>query len=1049
MEGNGRNNQNRFVRRLPGRLRIYIDGLQGKEALAKLFERFCGQIPGVTHATAGVATGRALLLFDETVINHSQLEDRLLHLESLLTGEPRIVSGETVSGQTQTVSDRLAAAAKEQPLTEGSPATGADWHSLQPGEILHHLQSDGQSGLSMGEAENRRLYFGKNRIPEAETSIWYKTLLRQFFNFTTLTMIGISALPAFFGRLRDTAGVLFILGVNAIIGTYQEQKAQRDILSLKKLAVHKAKAIRAGRETEVAADELVPGDILLLEAGDRIPADAILLESWNVEIDESPLTGESVPVAKSAAVVCGSDTPLAERKNTVFMGTFMTRGRAKAVVVATGGKTEMGNLAAVLQKIENRPTPLQQRLTVVARTLVISALAIAGLVVATRFLQGFTLTETLMTGVSVATTAISEGLPIMITVALVAGMRRMARHKAVVRRLSALETLAKVNVICSDKTGTLTKNEMTVRTAVSGDRVWTFTGGGYRPDGKLFENERPAAADSNADLAWIATVASVCNDAVVMETAGPRQAGQNGQGFHRPLQIQGDPTEAALLVAAMKAGVSPEICRSRWQRLSELPFDSDRRRMTVVCKNREGEIFVFTKGAVDVVLERCNYTKNAGRVLPLNSRSRRKIIGQERHAARLAMRVLAVAYKQLHGEPHSLSPDELETDLIFGGMFAMMDPPREDVRDSIVACRNSGIEVVMITGDHPQTAEAIGRELGIVTDGGQVLTGGDLAGMSDEELMAATKSAKIFSRVSPVDKQRIVSAFQKRGLIVAMTGDGVNDAPALKQADVGIAVGSGTDVAKESSSLVLMDNHFSAIVKAIRQGRSVLENIRGTIGYIFTGNLAEVLYSALVVAAGLPLPLMPLQMMFMNMLTDSLPTMVMTLGKPAARADEGIEQSLPEAKDVFDKDLIARVIAGGLLTGLGATALFMGVTALTGNPLLAGTVALVTLCIGKLAQVPVWRHANGDSGGWRNDPIMTVTLGISLAGLVAAIYLPQLRFLFNSVPLGLDHWALILATLYTARRLADPLAAAILSALKRPAGAKPGIFQIGAQPPAG
>jgi Ca2+-transporting ATPase len=1008
--------EKRFLRRLPGRWRVYIHGIQKNTQAARLFEQLCLEIPGVKTVTADSLTGRALILFDENRLNPNRLEQKLLAIESMLQNPNECV-----------------AATSEEPVTEGALAVKADWQTLQRDEILHRLQSDGHEGLSAAEVKKRQFFFGMNQMPEGETQLWYKTLSRQFFNFTTLTMISISALPIFLGRIRDTAGVLFILGVNAVIGTYQEQKAQRDIRALKRLSVDKARVLRAGKETEVLANELVPGDILLLEAGDRIPADAILLESWNAEIDESALTGESVPVVKTAAAVSAADTPLAERKNMVYMGTFMTRGRAKAIVVATGQGTEMGKLVSGLQHVVNRPTPLQQRLSVVVRTLVIAALAIAGAVVLMRFVQGYTLIDTLMTGVSVATTAISEGLPIMITVSLVAGMRRMVRHKAVVRHLSALETLAKVDVICSDKTGTLTKNEMSVRTIMSGEHCWTVTGDGYQKDGGIFEKGEPVILHPEHSLVWLTTAAVLCNDAELAHKQGSTW------------EVQGDPTEAALLVAAVKAGISPNDCRRRWQRVIEIPFDSDRRRMTVVCKNQKGETYVFTKGAVDVVLAICNSVQTDGRACELNPRIRTKILDQEREAADQAMRVLAVAFKRLQENPRSLPADELEADLIFGGMFAMMDPPREDVHECVTECQKAGIQVVMITGDHPRTAEAIGRELGIVCDAGQVLTGAELARMSDEELSAATRSVRIYSRVSPTDKQRIVSILQKRGLIVAMTGDGVNDAPALKQADVGIALGSGTDVAKEVSSLVLTNDHFSAIVKAIRQGRSVLGNIRSTIGYIFTGNFAEVLYASLVVLSGLPLPLMPVQMMFMNMLTDSLPTLILTMGRPSSRRKPQMNRPLQKVRDVFDAKLIARVLASGCLVGLATTALYMGVTALTGNAALAGTVALATLCIGKLSQVSYWRQVSGDAGELHRDTLMLGTLGISLVGLVAAIYLPQLQFLFNSVPLGLQHWAVILGTVYAARRLAYPLSDLLLPKIQKSDLFKPANYQGSAQ----
>ncbi|BCJ88378.1 cation-translocating P-type ATPase [Effusibacillus dendaii] len=1003
----------RLIHRLPGRVRFQINRLPGNQAMANLIRDICGQINGVKQVTVNPVTGRMLLLFDETKLTGDQLLGLLLEADVLFVSQQAVAAAKETSatdGHPVTVkeaqTDAGASNAEGSAAVDGNLAVETDWHALPPSEIVERLHSNSSSGLDRNEVMERRRFFGTNELPKVERPAWYRTLLRQFFNFTTFTMVGISALPIFLGRIRDTAGVLLVLAVNAVIGTYQEQKAQKDVEALKKLSVHHAKAIRSGEEIRILADQLVPGDILLLEAGDRVPADAILVDSSNVEVDESALTGESLPVPKMAAIVCETETPLAERKNMVYMGTLLTRGRARAIVVATGRQTEMGRLTHVLQNVESRPTPLQKKLNVVARTLVISALAIAGAVGAARFIQGYSLIDTLMTGVSVATTAISEGLPIMITVALVTGMRRMVRHKAVVRQLAALETLAKVDIICCDKTGTLTTNQMTVRQVVCGEREWSVTGHGYQRTGNFLENGQSVESRSNRNLGWIATIAAVCNDASIMP---------DGHTW----EIKGDPTEAALLVAAAKAGILQDVCRNEWQRLHELPFDSERRRMSVVCRNQIGEYYLFCKGAVDELLKICDHALTEESTRPLDTRLRTKLIEQEYKAAEQGMRVLGVAYKRLDHLP-STPLNEWESGLVFGGMFAMMDPLRQDVQTSIETCRQSGMEVVMITGDHPKTAQAISRELGFVCSDQQILSGTELDRMSDEELMKATRQIKIYSRVSPAGKQRIVSALQKRGLVVAMTGDGVNDAPALKQADVGIALGSGTDVAKESSALVLANDHFSAIVKAIRQGRTVLSNIRSTIGYIFTGNLAEVLYASLVVAAGLPLPLMPLQMMLMNILTDSLPTLIMTLGQPSARRNQQSVERLPSVRDVFDSTLLTRVTAGGLPVGLATAALFIGVLAITHNPALASTMALAALALGKLALVPEWRRASG-SASLRQDYMMLTTLAVSLTGLLASIYLPQLRGVFNSVPLGVHHWAVIAASVFTARRLAEPL----------------------------
>ncbi|UOF92032.1 cation-transporting P-type ATPase [Fodinisporobacter ferrooxydans] len=1004
----------RCLHQLPGRIRIFVKGVQGHDQTAAELDTYCSRISGVIGASASSRTGRVLLYFDEHVIPGEILIQKILEFEHVLEFEQRRI---------EEAAETCVAACAERLATDGALAQKPAWYAMSAEEILERLQSHSRSGLSTREVESRYQFFGKNEIPEPVSPPWYQTFLKQFFNFTTFTMVSIAALPIFFGRFRDTAGVLMLLGINAVISTYQQQKAQKDVRSLKQLSIHQAKAVRDRKETVIPANQLVPGDIIILEAGDRVPADAILLECWNVEADESSLTGESVPVAKAESICCETDTPLAERKNMVFMGTILTRGRAHGIVVATGADTEIGKLIIGLQQVKNRPTPLQKKLTVVAKTIVITALAIAGVVVGLRFMQGYPIAETLLTGVSVATTAISEGLPIMITVCLVAGMRRMVRHKALVKEMSALETLAKVDVICTDKTGTLTKNEMTVKTIVQNQHKWHVTGDGYQLSGSIVdENQRQVRVHPSHPLYWISTLAALCNDAELGES---RASGASGGSVQKAVSIQGDPTEAALLIAAGKAGVDAKQCRSHFRRVREIPFDSDRRRMTVVCRNRNGEYIVCTKGSVDVVLGSCDFMQQDKEIEQLDEKSRAGILKQEYDLGKQAMRVLGIAFKSLDRDPHTLSPEELESGLTWAGMFAMKDPPREHVSESIAVCLKAGLHVVMITGDHPVTAEAIGRELGLIQGDSQVLTGRELESLSDEELLGAIQGVRIFSRVAPTDKQRIVAAYQQLGKHVAMIGDGVNDVPALKQADVGIALGTGTDAAKEASSMVLTNNDFSAVVKAIRQGRSVLGNIRSTIGYVFLGNLSEVFYAAMVVVAGLPLALMPMQMMFMNMLTDSLPTLLLTIGHPSVKHDCSVATPLSNVKDIFDRSFLSRVTASGLIVGGLTTITFLAMNGVTGNLPLASTMALAVLCIGKLLQVSYWRRASVGTDDAKLDSLMKFTLALGITGLLAAIYVPSLRFVFHSVPLGFTHWGIVIGAVLLGTKLTRPFASYI------------------------
>lgn len=999
---------------IPGRLRMTLAGLRNNPNAAEIVEKLFRELPGVAEAKARPSTGRIVIRYDPEKQSPEKLMQLVCFLQQHSSSAQVSASSETAPmEQTQPDRSRIHADVEPQPYTE--------WHAMDPGSVLKEWNSSGRAGLSSDEIVRRQARFGCNTILATDSMTIAQIFCKHFFNFTTLMMLSISALPIVFGRIRETSGVLAVLGVNAIIGTYQQQKARKDIRALKENGLFHAKVIRGGRELKIASTELVPGDVIVLEAGTRIPADALLLEGFHLEVDESALTGESLPVSKLPAVVCDRQAPLAERRNMVYMGTFLTRGRARAVVVATGGSTEMGRMTADLGRIENRPSPLQLRLASLAKKMVIFALVVGGAVVAARLMQGYLLSDTIMTGVAIATTAISEGLPIMITVSLVAGMRRMVRHRAVVREMPVLETLAKANVICSDKTGTLTKNEMTVRRMLTVSEAYSFTGDGFVRDGECrrASGERIESASDLGDAEWLLRAAALCNDAVLQK--------KNEKDW----SIEGDPMEAALLAAAHKAGLPSERLIEEWERVGEVPFDSERRRMSVLCRNRQGEYYVFVKGSLDKLLERCSAKHVNGKAEPFTEADKSRLLQQEMRLAGQAMRVIAMGYRKqgaaakanlskVHTEEASA---EVESDLVFAGLMAMIDPLREDAKDCIDACRQGNIDFVMITGDHPRTAEAIGRDLGLIEGGSGVgvLTGQEMSRMSDEELALATQEVRIFSRTTPGDKQRIIQAFQNRGLIVAMTGDGVNDALALRQSDIGIALGTGTEAAKEAASMVLADDQFSAVIHAIRQGRTILGSIRSTLGYIFTGNISEVVYASLIVFSGLALPLMPLQMTMMNLLTDSLPILVLTLGHPSAHQPRQVHQALLAEKEVLDRSLLNRVVSSGLSIGLTCGAIFLGTNTLTSNVRLAGTIALAVLAISKSFQVLFWRNSTKEADVRVKDPLVLTILGLSMSGLLLAIYYPPFRFLLNSVPLGLHHWLIVAIGVITARSLQAPL----------------------------
>jgi P-type Ca2+ transporter type 2C len=728
---------------------------------------------------------------------------------------------------------------------------------------------------------------------------------------------------------------------------------------------------------------------MLLEAGDMVPADLRILEAWNLEVNEAMLTGESLPARKESTVLPEA-TPLADRSNLLFMGTVVTRGRTLAVVLATGADTQIGGLQSLLNQEEEAPTPLQQRVDSIGKRFVTGALIAGAVVGIAGFLRGMPPLELLVSTVTLAASAIPEGLPLTITIALTAGVMRMAKRKAVVRKLASLESLGRVTVICSDKTGTLTRNEMTVKEIVTLDDRLHVTGEGYEPDGKfLAAGDCEVAPDAlSEDVRRLMMIGLLCNNS--------RLEQQNGG-----LESIGDPTETALLTAAAKAGLSTGM----WTRHREIPFDSNTGSMSVVCQESEEKpnCLLLTKGSPEAILKKCTHYQQGGNVHPLTDKVREQIHAENLHMAEQALRVLGYAYRELceDEDVHQAKDDGL----IYVGLTGMIDPPKEDVAASIMEARRLGLKPVMITGDHPVTAKAIGLQLGIYHEGDRVLTGDELERLSPEELASLVKTTSVFARVSPEHKLRIVEAYQKGGEIVAMTGDGVNDAPAVRKADVGIAMGAkGTDLTKNTAGIVLMEDHFQAIVEGIKEGRTIIGNIRKAIGCLLTGNLAEVLVTAASVIVGLPMPLIPLQILLMNLLTDALPAMVLaTDARPA--------QDTERHQDVVDKPLYRTVITRGVVLGLGALSVF-ALSLGAGLPLpTAQTMTFATLVAGQLVQTVSWRHMGTQqrTRSLAQDRSLLAAMGVSWLALAAAIYVPALQRVFITAPLALTHWATVLA----------------------------------------
>ena len=778
-------------------------------------------------------------------------------------------------------------------------------HAETPAAVLARLGADPDRGLDPAEVETRRARYGPNRLREAPPPPTWRRFLGHFLEPLVAILLVAAVVSGAMGDLVDALAILAIVVLNGAIGFIQEERAERALSALRRLSAPLAKAVRGGQLRAIPAVELVPGDRVVLEAGDRVPADARLIRSFDLRVQEASLTGESVPVDKLAGEVLDSRAPLAERSNMVFMGTAVAAGKADAVVVATGMETELGQIAGLLGGAGREPTPLQRRLAELGRLLIAVILAIVGLIFALRIIRGGYPLESFLLSVSLAVAAVPEGLPAVVTLVLAIGLQRLVRRNALIRKLPAVETLGSVTVICSDKTGTLTKNEMTVREVVTGSAHYHVSGAGYEPRGGFHPrgeagHGEPIDPQDWPDLMRALQIAAWCNAAEVT----PRPGDEGGW------QVIGDPTEGALVVAARKADVEAHDRGDRV--LHEIPFDSDRRVMSVLVRGTGDSATMYTKGAPEVILDLCDREWRHGRIEPLTPERRAEIRGVAGEMAAQALRVLALADR--HHPDASREAARQEEDLVFVGLAGMIDPPRDEARSAVRLCRQAGIRPVMITGDHPVTALAIARELDMARESDRVLTGRELDERSDAELGDAVAEVAVFARVSAEHKLRIVRAWQARGQVVAMTGDGVNDAPAVRAADIGIAMGiTGTDVTKEASDMVLTDDNFASIVGAVEEGRGIFDNIRKFIHYLLASNASEVLLMLSAAVLGWPAPLSAVQLLWINLVTDGLPALA--LGMEPPERDIMNRPPRPPHEHVITRRVGLRILYHGLLMG--------------------------------------------------------------------------------------------------------------------------------------
>ncbi len=901
-----------------------------------------------------------------------------------------------------------------------------DAHTYPVAEVAEKLASDPVNGLTEEEASRRLAQVGPNELREEPPPTLLQMLWDQFNNFVVILLIVAAIISAIVGAYTgegytDALAIIAIVTLNAILGIVQEGRAEAALRALKKMTAPEAHVIRDGKIRTIPGREVVPGDIVLLDTGNYVPADVRLIEGFNLTIDESPLTGESVPVQKRPGEVLAADATLGDRHNMAFMGSIVTYGRGRGLVIATGMHTQIGHIAEMLQSYEEPATPLQQRLDQLGRWLGMATLIICAVVFGVGLLRLVTATpisdlgawlaipfhqeeliELFMTAISLAIAAVPEGLPAVVTIALALGMQRMIRRHVLIRRLAAVETLGSANVICSDKTGTLTTNEMTVVRVLVDDQLLNVSGEGYRPEGTFSVNGATLDPSATPSLQMLARGAMLCNDAILEQDGGT-------------LRLVGDPTEGALLSMAAKAGLDDRHLAASWPRVAEIPFDSERKRMTTIHRASNGKpvIHAYTKGAPELVLERCNTCLSNGVPQPLDDQKRAAILRVNAELAGQALRVLAIAYRQLDSVPDEPHADDIERNLTFIGLTAMRDPARPEVRDAIQLARAAGIRTVMITGDYPDTAAAIAGELELLDDKAELLTGADLSTITDEELAHRASTVSVYARVNPVHKMRIVEALQSNGSVVAMTGDGVNDAPALKRAHIGVAMGiTGTDVSKQTADMVLTDDNYASIVAAIEEGRIIYANIRKFVYYLISCNVGEILIIFVAMLAGLPLPLLPIHLLWLNLVTDGAPALA--LGLEQKEPDIMRQKPRPASQPIITRDLwiltAVQAVVETVAT-LGAFVISLNTLEVDpANPLLSRTIAFTTLVVAELLRAFTARSErfNVWQIGLLTNRWMAYAVSASFVLLLGVIYLPFLQPVFNTVPLTGQHWLMLL-----------------------------------------
>ncbi|MFW6117317.1 MAG: cation-translocating P-type ATPase, partial [Thermoproteota archaeon] len=895
-----------------------------------------------------------------------------------------------------------------------------DWHSQDGQQVVQKLKTDVQNGLAPDEANRRLEKFGPNVLQETEKRGVLDLVIGQFKDAFVIMLLIAAVLSYFVGRIEgegvaDTVLIAIIVALSAVIGFVQEYRSEKALEAMRKMTAPTAKVIRGGEKISVPSKEIVPGDIVILESGDRVPADGRLIEASSLKTDEAPLTGESTPIEKSLTVL-DQKAPVADRENSVFMGTHTVFGHGKVVITRTGMDTEFGKIAGAVQSLEEKKTPLKTKLDKFARKMGVIIIGLCLVILLIEIVENVVLVETgtqagwinalveaVMTSIALAVSAVPEALPALVVVTLALGARELADRNAVVRKLASAETLGSTTVICADKTGTLTRGEMTVRKLYSNKQVVEVTGAGYSSRGDFYLGDEDFTPSEDIHFSLLLRIGAMCNNA---EYDGEK--------------ISGDPTEGALIVSAAKAGMRQEELQKEFPRVDEIPFSSERKRMTTVHEISEGKKTAYVKGAPEVVLENSTHVFENGDVKKLSESKKQEILQINKNLASQALRVLGMAYRDLSNKVSDFTSKNVEKNLIFVGLEGLMDPPREEAKQAVKRCKKAGIKNIMITGDHKLTAVAIAKELGIMKSGDLALTGTELEDLSDEEYEEIVEDVRVYARASPMHKLKIIDALKEKGEIVAMTGDGVNDAPALKRADIGVAMGiTGTDVSKEAADMVLADDNYATLVNAVGGGRSIFDNIRKYIRYLISTNFDElaVIGGWAIIGPWLgleeSLPLLPIQILWINLVTDGPPAIALSVDPPT---EDIMERPPRDPQASIFHGMLLFIIVAFICQSIGSSICFAYGNFVLGSYEKAVTMVFMQASLFELSMV--WNCRSETKSVWslgrkslKNKffvlgTIACLILTVSLPFI--STYIPAIGDAFGITPLNLKEWAIVI-----------------------------------------